>query len=744
MNFFKIFTVFFLILANHQIWAQNNYRLSNFKLLQDAIIIANGSQTKGLDIQFAFSPTLLDDVEYKFSADIKYKDHSIAQQNIKFTYTYTDSIAYLVDSLGMDSVGNLDTIVHFYIPYRAIDIEEGNHDVIVSISIEGKALPIYNRPHQIQQIKIYDLFLDLKSAIVVGDSTVSPIKLNYYAPDPKWVIKVGVDEILQGTTTRDIFKLGEKSFSFSITNEDSIEICVYDADPSINDFLACYKLEHGSENFEKKYSFVNFGEKVKDGQFSIQKIERKPVATDFKVTEEFDYRGIKGLKLDFNYNLPLQYKRRNISIKITNEQQAGIDNIIELNTARSQKDNRIVGSNSYFIAYYNLQKTKRVKLVLSGNEKIIEQHLTNDLRIEKTIDSLSLEQTAGYLYKGVSGILYELDFYIPKLPNNAQLKLKFPNLASETLAELFYWEISKPDKIYKGNFAELPSVNKHRIAVFLPYFVAPQRIRLTPQITLETVDIPSIVLTSFETKEYNCPAGLNDIEISATKNELHQFSGLSGQLFSFTTNIPEYYHSKGNFNIEILENGTPINKGFFINQDAEMGKKATIYSQKKMEVFIPYRFMKNGANYEVVLQAQSQRFALSEARSEKFSNSSPLVQNISLYLQKMQVKDWTEIVYKIGIRNNKNPNSTYEHLGYQIVFQDTVKNNYKADIPPSANFSVALHDEIVIWIKDKNMRDDEAVRLTTSIQGMVEQKNVLELKNQAVLKQVIFKLVQKP
>lgn len=743
MNYLKLYIFIFLFFIITSLSAQNTYNLSNFNIVQNATIIGNGSQTKGLDIQFAFSPRVLDDVEHHFSVEIKYKEHTIAQQSQKFTYLYSDSLFYLVDSLGIDSVGVLDTVVHIYIPYRALDLEEGNHQVDIIISKEGKPIALYNRQHQIQQVKIYDLFLDLKSAIIVGDSNANPIKLNYYAPDPKWYIKVGVDEILQGMVSRNVFRLSEKSFNFAISNFDTIEICVYDSDPTVNDFLACYQLEHGSENLEKKYSLLPLSEKVKDAQFNVQKIERKPVETNFKHTEDFVYRGIKGVKLDFNYSLPLQYKRRNLAIQIKNEQQNPIENIIELNANRSLKDNRILGDYSYFIAYYNLQKTKQIKLLLTGNEKIIEQYQTTNLKVEKTIDSLEIEQTAGYIYKGVSGILYEMNFYIPTLPANAQLKLKFPNLPTETLAELFYWEFDKPEKIFKGNFSDLPIKNKHRLAVFLPYFVAPQRIKLNPQITLETVDIPPIVLTSFETKEYNCPNGLNDVEVIATKNEPQQFSGLYGQTFSFSTNIPEYYHSKGNFNIEILENGLPIQSGFFINQDAETPKKAMLYSQKNMEVFIPYRFMKNGANYEVILQAQSQRFALSESRSHKFSNSPPSVQNISIYLQKMVVKDWSEIVYKIGIRNNKNPNTTYEHLGYNIVFQDTVKNNYKADIPPSANFSAALHDEIVIWIKDKNMNDDQAIRLSTSIQNMIEQKNVFEIKNQAVLKQVSFKLVLK-
>jgi hypothetical protein len=719
----------------------SDYKLSSFKTIPNTTIQGIHSSTKGLGIQFNFKPYLLDIATQHFLVEIKDKGQVIASQTLDFTYQYSDSLAYLVDSLGMDSF-DLDTSVHFYIPYRNIDTEEGIHDVSLTIWVTGQGLPVYNRPFRLQQVKIYDLFLELKTATVIPDSTVNPIGLGYNAPDPKWLVHVGADLSLHGLKSRNSFKVKSKTFSTAITNYDSLSICVYNADATAYDYLGCFKVEHGSQEFIKNYHQAKIG-RVKEATFEVKKIERKPVSTSFDVQENVTYKGIKGIQIDFNYSLPLAYKRRSIRIHLTDEKQAFLENILDIVSERTVEDNRIVGTYSYFIAYYNLQTSKRIKLKLAGSDHLIQQHESVDLKIKKTIEALKVQQTVGHQHQGISGILYQIDFNIPEIPTQAQLKLSFPTLSTETIAQLFYWNSATPSKIQKGVDLKIPSISQQTIFIFLPYFVAPQSIQLAPQLSIKAIDVPSIKLATFDTKTYACPSGLNDIQILATSQKEALFTGISGQIFQFSTNVPSYYHSKGVFKIQVLENGQVLDKDFFINGDANAALEFPIHNQKNISVFIPYRIMLEGTRYTVQLQAQGANFTLSESRAEQYINQQALMQDVGFYLQELQSKGWEQIVYKISVRNNLNPNSTYPLLGYKIIAQDTVHQNHKPAIPVAINFSAALDDEIVIWIKSIDQPDAQSLRFSTSIAAMRAEKGLFNLKNQGALKKVTFKLIDK-
>ena len=102
---------------------------------------------------------------------------------------------------------------------------------------------------------------------------------------------------------------------------------------------------------------------------------------------------------------------------------------------------------------------------------------------------------------------------------------------------------------------------------------------------------------------------------------------------------------------------------------------------------------------------------------------------------------YKEVIYKAGIRNDKNLNNTYEHLSYKIVLQDTVKGKYKPELPTSFKFQTVLNDDLIIWIRDINSNDPQSIKIKTSVASMMKQNNELSLKNKDGLKQVVFKLV---
>lgn len=731
--------ILYLTCLTSIVQAQSNYQLSQFRVIPNTNIQGQHGTTQGIDIQFKCTPYVLSIPTQQFSVEIKNNGQMIAAKSIDFSYQCSDSLAYWIDSLGMDSF-NLDTLLHIYIPYREIDIEEGLHDVSLMIWIKGQGLPIYNRAYRLKQVKIYDLFLDLKAAAIFPDTNANPISLGYSVPDPKWLVNISSDLTLHGVKNKNSLKTKSQTFSTAISNYDSLSVCIYNTDPTAYQYLGCFQIEHGNSDFYKDYQNVHTNQ-IKSANFEVKKIERKPASTNFHVIENMNYKGIKGIQVDFQYSLPLSYKRKHIRIHITDKKQARLENILEITGQRTVQGNRIIGKYSYFIAYYNLQGSQAIQLKLTGNDFLIQQHISDSLDIAKTIEALQVQQSVGYQHQGISGILYQIDFNIPEIPSQAQLKLSFPTLPDKTIAELFYWNAIHPNKVYKGVEPKIPSLNQQTIFIFLPYFVAPSTIQLAPRLSIEAIDVPSIKLATFDTKNYARPNSLNDIRIEATSHKEILFTGISGQLFQFKTNIPDYYHSKGIFQIQILENGKPIQEGFFINENAEQNLQFPIHNQKDIRVFIPYRIMQEGAHYSVTLQAQGANFTLSESRTESYNYSQTKVETIGFYLQELYSKEWQQVVYAIQVRNNKNPNSTYPDLGYEVILQDTVGSKYKPSIPNAIHFSAALNDEIIITIKSPTQTNQQALRFSTSIATMRAEKNLLQLKNQSAVKKATFKMI---
>lgn len=733
-----------LFCCSHTIFGQSNYQLSQFSIAQEAAIKGTNGNSKGLAIQFLFSPTTKPSETYNFRLLIEHKEQKVASIDQTFSYECSDSILYLIDSMGIDSIPNLDTLYQFYIPYSSIRLEEGMHNIRLVLTDKNQSnKPLYETSYRFKQVKIYDLFFDLGQATVLPDSGKNPLGLGYNTPDPKWLVKVGAYDLIHGLKNRNKFEPIPKKATTSISDYDPIEVCVFNADPTANKAVACYSIQHGQGDFAQTYKDHQLGKQVIEANFSIQKLERKPAESNFKIIEDYSFKNIRGLKIDFTYSLPLDFKRKSLAILLNDHQGNPLEHVIDLNNKRTQETNRIIGDYSYFIPYYNLNKINYIDLALTANKQIIRQHQSESLTIESALSTTNIQQTVGYLHQGISGILYQLDFNIKDLPQGAQLKLSFPSLPDEIRNQLIYWNGEQPSKIYKGSNLELPYIQQQSIFVFLPYYVAPKFIRLHPQLTIEAIDIPTITLATFESKEYACPSSLSDIQINALPSEHTIFTGLAGQHFKFTTNVPDYYHSKGFFEFVITANGQPITADIFVNGSAENSLTCPIHSQKELSVFIPYRFMQQDATYKVSLQAKSEHFMLSEARQIQYINTDQQLKLVGFFLEQFQSKEWSTIQYKVGVRNTKNLNKTYEHLSYKTIIKESVKIPHKPNFPKAIEFEAALDDELVIWIKEVTMRDEEAIKIKTSIAEILNNKNKVEIKNKEQIKQATFKIIPK-
>lgn len=109
------------------IQAQNTYQLSAFKLLTQ-VEKADTNQrvlSKGISVEFRYLPLAIHKDLLRFEVQLWSLGQEVARGQLSFEYQVSDSLVQLIDSLGIDSIPNLDTLLSIYIPYRSIALEQG-------------------------------------------------------------------------------------------------------------------------------------------------------------------------------------------------------------------------------------------------------------------------------------------------------------------------------------------------------------------------------------------------------------------------------------------------------------------------------------------------------------------------------------------------------------------------------------------------------------------------------------------
>ncbi len=702
--------------------AQDNRKIKNFSLFKNISLAGKYSNSRGLLTTFVWQDSLTKNSKTSLVLTLNSAAFEVFQTEIKLK--------------------NSDSLTKISIPYRKIELEEGGHYVEAVLKNKATQKILFIKRFKFNQPRVFDLFIQLKKATVEPDSGYNPIGVNQHIADPYWLLSVG-NEQHKSLTAVNSFELIPKKITTTITKYDEVLVGIFDADVHRQKLLATFKIPNTKGELEAIFEDKLNSKAIKYSLLEVAKLERKAVSSDFQLHENYIYGGVKGLKLTFEYGLPYHYRRKNIVIEIKNSENQFIKNCLEIKGERQQIKNRIVGQYQYFIPYHSLQKNGVVHLKLRANKTTIQQYYIDSLEIPNMVDEVTISQKTAYQQNGVSGILYRLDYQLRELQKSVQLSLSFPSLSPSSLAGLRYWSSTAVDKVLSGNNGIIPRLEQQTIFIFLPYYLAPKQIHLQPQLMLKSIDVPTIKIATFVSEPYQRPKELSDISIKSNKTTDYNYTGLAGVYWEFNTVVPEYYHSKGHFLIEILEDGKKMQKGFFIDANSYGELQQKIKNQKKITVFIPYRAMKSGKKYSVSLQAFSKNYAISESRLQTYNNAIFALSEFKIYIQNIKSKEWQKVICKIGIRNFKNINRTYPYLGYTTVVVDTLAARGVVKTPKAYTLMVHPQDEILIWLNGENKSDNSAELITISIAALMENNNELKLKNQANLKQFVLKLVAK-
>ena len=707
------------------IQAQNTYQLSAFKLLTQ-VEKADTNQrvlSKGISVEFRYLPLAIHKDLLRFEVQLWSLGQEVARGQLSFEYQVSDSLVQLIDSLGIDSIPNLDTLLSIYIPYRSIALEQGMHDVEVKVSERKRTFDLFQRKARFEQGSIYDVFLDLKAATLSKGDHSNPIGLHYYAPDPQWQLILGQSDFMKGPVQRNSFILKDHKFQATCTDDDALAVCVYDTDPLKNERIACLAIPNKEGPFQFLYEDTSRIKGLENMVFTLKKLERKPLSTSFEASENYLYKGVRGLKIDFSYDLPLYYKRKSIRVQLMNEAQLPIKDWITIQKDRKQIEHRIVAQYRYFIPNTALKNVQQVLLQLKANDIVLQVQQSAQLSTSMLVDAEAVQQQSAFVHNGVSGILYDFNFrYTEPLPAFAQIELRFPSLQKHNNMPFLFWEADDSSNIQSGQSIDLTYDSiKQQFRVFVPYYILHQSIHLSPQLILKTPFYKNLLLHQFSTNPYQKPMALNDIQLQAKGVDQETYQGLAGQRFVFDLLVPDYYHSKGTIELNILEDDRPYDGNYFISNKLSQKKSIALFNQQQFELFIPMRWMKKGKKYRVQIQAKNQSYAISELRTLQYVHQEECLQKVQLYVENLWMKEVDSARITLGIRNNKDFNATYENLSYRYIgAQVYISSNQKQ---AHRLFECSLHpqDEIYLWIEPLGDKKHPKKRWQTSISDLEEQ-----------------------
>lgn len=713
-----------------------SFKIRRLRITQQETLYGLNSSSKGLEITYNLS--------WKNTFDVAKEGYTEY-----FHYATIEKDGYQVAVLRPDSEKRKFPIalspynLKFELPYRNIALEQGIHKAQIRFWIEGIEEPIYEERLILEQPEIYDLSLELQSAEInkEGDDNYIP-PFAKGLPDPKWFVKVGADGLFYSTIKRNSYTPNPYTLNTTITDYDELFVGLYDADVLNDDVLGEYEIMHGRGDFSKEFQNLAL-DKAQNLKFYVVKQKRQPPKFELQTAQDYVYKGIKGVQLNCNYQLPYHYTRTKLRIYVEGDSAKVIDNIIILKEELSKHELRHYGQYSCFIPNYNLQDINHLKFSLKANDVVVHEQQSEQLEIPKFLEHQDSKQQEDYVHKGISGILYTLDYQVTELPELSELKLIIKNLPQSTCKEIAYWTAGQEPQTPKDTFCILPRAIQQQISVFVPYYAAPKEIQPEFILASEIPEVPVLNLISYPSVAYQRPFQLNDIQIRSVASEELIYTGLAGQLFTFNITIPDNYHSKGIFDIAIKANDTLVTQHYFINEESEAPLSVAIQTQKTFKVFIPYRHMKSPANYTVELKASNEDFLLSAPQTELFEYQQEQLVNFGLYLSSFKGKKWSEFQYKILLRNSKTFNTTYNHSNYDEVHSAVIPQTHKPDFPQSVPLFVHPKDEIQLVFYERGGHPSPEGTIKTNYAELKAAKKFFIIKNAGEVKKAFFKLVEK-
>jgi hypothetical protein len=721
-----------------------NLQIKNFKFEQEVYIPEMG--TKG--VMFIF--------EYYYSTSSKYL---VTFPQVLNAYKYgievfSDSSSFLV--MRPNQWGK----ARKFIPYRAIDVPEGQHDDIeVKYSVDGvvnfKGIMAFRQPAR------YAVNLNMKAASVKPkagsyDPGVSPKEA---APDIYWTVTTdeGLFPAYTSKMSMNSNKVNAESANFYVLEGEKLVLNFYDEDEGEDLKLGSTVIsENANVDFKKDQLGRMFGS-MKGVTYTIgqRKSIRQPITT--YVRKDYEYKGRKGVQLIFDYFLPAALEGRQMkpSLKFRNKNKDILKFPYHYNLDGATKIGEAMqltqeGKLAYFVPHYAWNSNiHTIEFAFQdGNDRAeaAPYFIHNPINFGKFVSYTSYSVEEDYNYLGTSGVKLSVSYKVEEMHKYSDLELNFLDEAGAPILFDIYpidADASRPVALPNNPYTIKEMQEEDTLEYFIPYIdLNANKIRLEMNLVPDMI-IPVIKETSPRLKR---PAESTDGITEKLAEESQFREGDYGFIVKLRCEVPAFYKDRVLLDVKAKRNNVHF-LGYSVVGDMVEQLAVDTFSIKGdtgvVYVILPYRRLEpnDKISIECKLIERSKGVVLSEAAVAS-ANLPANIHNVDAQFD-LKLLEFTPET-KADEDDNSVDWKYVLTVGNEAKISKTLKKKVKGkEMTSKFSRTVRVHREDLIQIKVVNKKNEkEEIFLWSGDLGKFKQskfKNMI--KDQTPVKKAKVKAV---
>ncbi len=540
-----------LIAQNYEI-LDPNLQVKNFKFEQEVYIPEMG--TKG--VMFIF--------EYYYTTPSKYLV-TFPQEIAAYKYgieVFKDTSTYLVMR------PNQWNKARKFIPYRAIDVPEGEHkDLEVKYQVEG--VINFNGIMQFTQPARYAIRLALKKGSTKPkagsyDPGQAPQEA---AADLYWTVtsNEGMFPAYTSQVSKNASNVKAEEANFYVLEGEKLYLNFYDEDPEEDLKLGSTVLvEEVNVDFKTEQFGRMFGN-MRGVNYEIgqRKMIRQPIST--YVRKDFEYKGRKGVKVIFDYFLPQALEGSSMKPIVQYKTKDGKSVKIPFFYAMNESPNpgqeiqlQQQGNIAYFIPHYAWNSAVHtIEFAFEGSGDRAEAapyFIHQAIEFGKYISYTGYYIEDNYKYLGTSGIKLSISYKMRELHQYSDLELNFLDESGAPLNFGIYAieEEAKDVKALPSNPYTLRAIEEEdTLEYFIPFIDLDAK-----KIRLEANLIPDMVIPLIHESSplLQIPTTTKDaVNEKVAEGNLFQ-AGDYGFVMELKCRVPSFYKGRAILDIKAKRN----------------------------------------------------------------------------------------------------------------------------------------------------------------------------------------------
>lgn len=565
------------------------------------------------------------------------------------TLVYADSTAIAV------LVPNQVQQSQFFIPYRKIDLEAGDYDMII-LQYQCSTLTNWSETISFRQLARLAVELEVHAASIkqhleYWDTGKNP---HHWSPDPYWTITTGAGTLPVASVESELdrYDLTAQSVRFFILENEQLFWRWYDDDGIDDDSLGIYKIPMASGDFKKTWEGQMFGDvKGLHYTYSQKMTGQQPIT--LRLQDNYQHQQRQGLRVEVEYHLARAYRDERVLPMLWMETMSGDTQQVAiaypLDGASPLGEWTQLASHSgkiaYFIPFYgwnNQCKQLHFSFKTESGQRTRSAPLFLHQRLEfpNFLVQSGLQVEEHYRYKGASGLRLRLHYQVSDIDAYSALSVVFNGGKVDTNLTIYTLNGSTFQLLADQQWHLAKAQERDTLDFFIPYFSLK-----TQQIPVHLRMHPDVALTLYQgqARWNSIPTDLRDVALEQVSVENRCHEGNYGHVVQLRYRIPELLLPHSQLAIEVLKNGEAM-ENYILSATGLKDKGLFMRDTGTLYIVLPFRRLQPNDSLALrclIEEKQSKRAISPEIRHGWQAKGELHNLRLQVDVQKLQ---WDELV----------------------------------------------------------------------------------------------------